>query len=397
MKVVIVGAGIGGLTAALALGSRGVPTTVLEQSSVLAEVGAGIQLSPNATRVLQRLGVFTRLARAAVFPADLTFRRWRDGTVIARRKLGPALEREVGAPYVQVHRADLHAALVDALPDGCTIRLATRVVGVEQDGSSATAVSADGRRLSADVIIGADGIHSAVRASVFGSESPEFSGTVSYRAIVPAERLADLEFPDNSSWLGPGRHFVHYWVRGGQMLNIVTAVRAEKAYESWTAQVDPAEGLAVFAGWDPRVRGMLERVTALYRRGIFTRRPLQTWSEGRVALLGDSAHAMVPFHAQGAAQSVVDAAVLARCVTGIDPPAEALRCYAQLRVAGANEVQRRSADQGRRFHVPDGPEQEERDRSMAREAEKHPFGRLLDLWAEDAYASTGSPSVPGRN
>jgi salicylate hydroxylase len=386
VRAVIVGAGIGGLTAALALAARGIEPTVLEQATALGDVGAGIQLAPNATRVLQRVGVYESLRPLAVFPVDLTFRRWSDGAVIARRELGPALERSLGAPYIQVHRADLHSALVGGLPAGCAVQLATRVVGVEQDGVSATAVCADGRRVRGDVLIAADGIHSAVRAAVFGQDRPEYSGTVSYRAVVPAERLAGLDFPDNASWLGPEKHFVHYWVRGGRLLNVVTGVRAGQAQESWTAQVDPAEGLRVFAGWDARVVGILERVETLYRRGIFTRAPLRTWAESRVALLGDSAHAMVPFHAQGAAQSVVDAAVLARCLADIESPAEALGTYAELRVAKANEVQQRSSNQGRLYHLPDGPESEARNLSMAAVAEAQPFGALLDLWAEDAFA-----------
>lgn len=386
MRAVIVGAGIGGLTAALALAARGIEPTVLEQATALGDVGAGIQLAPNATRVLQRLGVYESLRPLAVFPADLTFRSWSDGAVIARRELGPALERSLGAPYIQVHRADLHSALVGGLPAGCAVQLATRVVGVEQDGGSATAVCADGRRVRGDVLIAADGIHSAVRAAVFGQDRPEYSGTVSYRAVVPAERLAGLDFPDNASWLGPEKHFVHYWVRGGRLLNVVTGVRAGQAQESWTAQVDPAEGLRVFAGWDARVVGILERVETLYRRGIFTRAPLRTWAEGRLALLGDSAHAMVPFHAQGAAQSVVDAAVLARCLADIESPAAALDTYAELRVAKANEVQQRSSNQGHLYHLPDGPESEARNLSMAAVAEAQPFGALLDLWAEDAFA-----------
>jgi salicylate hydroxylase len=386
MKAVIVGAGIGGLTAALTLRARGIRVTVLEQASALGDVGAGIQLAPNATRVLQRVGAYQALRPLAVLPTELTFRSWSDGTVIARRELGPGLERALGAPYLQVHRADLHAALVGALPADCTIELAARVIGVEQDGDSATAVLADGTRATGEVVIGADGIHSAVRASVFGQERPEYSGTVSYRAVVPAARLAGLDVPENSSWLGPGRHFVHYWVRGGALLNVVTAVRAGQAAESWTAQVDPAEGQTVFAGWDRRVLAILERVQTLYRRGIFTRTPLSSWSAGRVALLGDSAHAMVPFHAQGAAQSIVDAAVLARCLADISAPVDALRDYADRRAAKANEVQRRSMTQGLLYHLPDGAQSQARDKAMAASAHEQPFGVLLDLWAEDAYA-----------
>ena len=211
--------------------------------------------------------------------------------------LGPEAENEFGAPYLQVHRADLHQALAARVPLR-SLRLGTEVVGIDQDDRAAYVTTADGERLGADLVVAADGVRSAARQWLFGADEAVFSGTAAYRALLPAAEVADLDLPEYAGRLGPGRHVVRYWVRGGELLNLVavfTTEAAEAARESWTARAEPGEQLREFADWDRRVLTALERAGQVFRYGINTRTPLARWSIGRVTLLGDSAHAMEPF------------------------------------------------------------------------------------------------------
>ncbi|WP_221353816.1 FAD-dependent monooxygenase [Streptomyces beigongshangae] len=395
MRAIVMGAGIGGLAAALSLRRAGHEVTLVERAPRFTEVGAGVQLAPNATRVLRGLGLLDEVAARAVRPSHMSFRTWSDGSEVCRYLLGRAAEEEFGAPYLLLHRADLHGVLAASVPAG-SVRLDTTVVGMGQDDRTAWVTTAGGERLTADLVVVADGIRSAARRWLFGADEALFSGTAAYRALLPAGEVADLELPELAVWMGPGRHFVHYRVRRGELLNTVAVFTAGAAPESWTARAEPGAQLREFAGWDPRVLRVLERAGQVFRHGIHARAPLARWNVGRVTLLGDSAHAMVPFLAQGAAQALMDAAVLGD-VLGDATPAEvpgALDRYVRRRLATATDVQAGAARAGEDFHLPDGPGARARNARMAAYAAEHGFMPQAAAWAPDTGDRAAGPGPP---
>ena len=390
MRVLIVGAGIGGLTTAIALRHAGIDAHVYEQAAELHEVGAGIQLSPNATRILGRLGLGEALARVGSRPEAIEHRRWQDGRVLLRQPLGALCERTFGAPYYHVDRPDLLGVLSDALPPG-VVHLGHRCVTVTERPDSVEARFDNGATASGDAIVGADGIHSMLRATLVGPESPHFSGSIAYRGLVPAERLRHLDLPRSSTaWLGPGRHFVHYYVAGGRLLNFVAIVPAHDwRVESWSATGEVSAALAEFEGWHPHVGAIIGAAEHTHRWGLYDRDPLTTWAAGRVTLLGDAAHAMLPFLAQGACQAVEDAAVLTKCLTAASATAipEALQHYQASRQPRVWQVQRISRQNATTYHLPDGEAQRERDARWAAAAGAGPYSERGWLFAFDVEAA----------
>ena len=373
-RVAIVGGGLGGLAAALALHQAGIEARVFEMAGTRREVGAGIVVPPNMVRVLQRLGLAEALPGFAVrLDAAWEFRRWDDGQVLFVQEMGEACVQRYGMPCYVAHRADLLSLLQDALPPGL-LQLGQRCSAMSQDerGVELVLSGADGRetRLHADAAIGADGIHSVLNPLVAPPEAARFSGLCAFRCLVPAAAAPALALrPVQTLWLGPGRHFVHYPISSGRLVNVVAIVPAgDWRTESWTAAGTVADLRREFEGWDPRLRQLADAATETRRWALYDRTPLSVWVKGRVALLGDAAHAMLPFFAQGAAQALEDALVLAACLRGVDAAAvpAALQRYDAIRRPRASRVQLMSRGREIRSHLPDGPEQRARDAELAR-------------------------------
>ncbi|MEU6800836.1 FAD-dependent monooxygenase [Streptomyces neyagawaensis] len=345
----------------------GLTATVYEQAPALGEVGAGLVVAPNAVRLLRRLGAMEQLLRRAV-PLDWgwEFRRWADGRVLSVEKLSGVCERLYGERTYVVHRADLLDTVRSAVP-GDWIRLGARCTSVDENPHGVRLGFADGSQAEADVVIGADGVHSVVRGALAESVPPEYSGICAFRTLVPADAAPDFALrPAQTLWLGPGRHFVHYPINGGQAVNVVAfAPAGDYTDESWSATATIEEFHAEFAGWDPRVTDLIAAGGVPGRWALLDRAPLRHWSRGRITLLGDAAHPMFPFFAQGAAQSIEDAAVLARCLAAAaDDPEQALKRYEAARIERTTRLQQISHGRRDINHLPDGPEQQARDTAL---------------------------------
>jgi salicylate hydroxylase len=387
-RVAIVGGGLGGLAAAGFLHQAGLPVVVYEQARALREVGAGIMVPPNAVRMLRRLGVHRPFSERAVkLDIGWEFRRWDDGTVLSAQDLAAKSVRLHGEDTYTAHRADLLDAIIRAVPPDA-VRLGQRL---EEFTVSATGVSlrfAGAERAEADVLIGADGIHSLIRATLTEPVPPTHSGMSAFRAVVPAGAAPDFaRRPAQSVWLGPGHHVVHYPVSGGELINMVAVGPASAGdTESWTATATVDEFVAEYEGWDDRLLALIKAARPPGRWALLIRQPLPRWTWGPVTLLGDAAHPMLPFLGQGAAQGFEDAAVLANCLAD-DPadPVRALRRYESGRIARASQVQQGSHARADFNHLPDGPAQHARDERL----------RTADPLAANAWLYGHDPFGPG--
>ncbi|WP_016906226.1 FAD-dependent monooxygenase [Streptomyces xiaopingdaonensis] len=364
--VAVVGAGVSGLAVAIMLRRRGVRCDVYERSGTLGAVGAGIQLSPNGARILHELGAGPTVRRSALTAGAIETRRWDDGRLLSRVAHGESCEDRFRAPYYLVHRADLQRCLLDLLPPG-RLDLDRAATGVVEHDDRVELRFADGGSASADIVVGADGVHSALRRAVVDDE-PVFAGYSVYRGLVPASAVPSFAAdPRVMFWFGPGRHLTYYPVSSGREVHF-SAVCADPAGGAGprSASVDVGEVLARFAGWHRDAGRVLLGAGSVTRWGLFDREMSARLSTSRVALVGDAAHPMLPFLSQGASQALEDAVVLAGLLGARpgDVPGT-LRRYEELRLPRTAEVHHQSRLRSGSFHLEDGPEQAERDALLA--------------------------------
>jgi salicylate hydroxylase len=351
-RVAIVGGGIGGLTAARALCRRGIEVSIYEAASELREIGAGVALHPNAMKVLRSLGLEDEVRSTAGRSEWALTRNWKTGRVISRtsRREQASLFGSAGAT---VHRADLLDVLARSLPSGI-VTLGARCVAVEPEGEVAVARFQDGREVEADVIIGADGIHSAVRASLFGPDAPRFTGKICYRSVVPVDAVPGGPPPnDNVQWLGPHGTIVLYPVRRDELINVVCHYDDEDyRHESWVTQCERSEVLERYRGWHESLLRIFSVGEVWYKWALYDRDPIERWTRGRVTVLGDAAHPMLPYLGQGACQSIEDGCLLAAALAARpDDPVGALELYERSRRPRASQVVLASRQRGVSNHL----------------------------------------------
>ena len=355
MHILIAGAGIGGLTAALALLRRGIDVDVYEQAGELKEVGAGLQLSANGTRVFHLLGVGEALRALSCEAAGKEVRLWGTGETWKLFDLGAESIARYGFPYFTVYRPDLLAVLVDAVrrekPDA--IHLGMRCIGFDEDAGSVELEFETGKSSGADALVGADGVHSRIRQSLFGPDRPSFTGIVAWRGIVPMERLpARMARLIATNWIGPGGHIVHYPLRGGRLMNFVGVLeRSDWQVESWSTKGTRDEVLADFRGWHEDVQTLIRNIDTPYKWALMVREPMPCWTRGRVTLLGDACHSMLPMLAQGAVMAIEDGYILARCLAEQDVETALVR-YERARRDRTRRAVEGSAANAARFHHP---------------------------------------------
>ena len=356
--ILVVGGGIGGLAAALALARLGLRVTLLEQASEIGEIGAGIQLGPNAFAALDALGVGENARGRAVFTDELIMMDAVDASVVGRFPVGEAFRTRFGNPYAVIHRADIHTSILEGVrgSDRIQFHTSTKVVRIEQDASSVTAIDQHGQRFTADALVAADGVRSVARDIFFG-DTPRVSGHVVYRAVVPlADMPRDLRVNAPVVWAGPNCHLVHYPLRGGSEYNLVVTFHSRQQEQWSVTDGSKEEVLSYFQGIHPRPRQLLECPKSWRRWATADRHPIPRWTAGRVTLLGDAAHGMLQYLAQGACMAIEDAVTLAEamkaCALDID---RAFALYEQSRIPRTARVVLSAREMGRLYHA-DGVE-----------------------------------------
>jgi len=354
-RVLVAGGGIGGLTAALALLRRGCDVEVYEQAPELKEVGAGLQLAANGTRALYALGIGEELKALSCEAESKEIRIWNSGERWKLHDLGKVSVERYGYPYLTVYRPDLLGVLERAVrrEKSDAIRLGTKCIGFHQTEPQVTLNLEGGASVSGDALIGADGVHSRIRQGLFGPDRPEFTGVVAWRSIVPMDQLPrHMARMVGTNWIGPGGHVVHYPLRGGKVMNFVGALeRSDWRVESWSARGTQEELSADFAGWHDDVHALIRNIPVPYKWALMVRAPMERWTLGRVSLLGDACHSMVPFLAQGANMAIEDGFILARALTESDADVPArLMSYEKARLERTRRAVEGSAANIQRFH-----------------------------------------------
>ena len=356
MRILIVGAGIGGLTASLALLRDGHEVEVYEQAPRLAELGAGVQISANGSRVLFALGLEDTLRKVWAEPVGKEIRLWNTGETWKLFDLAAESIARYGAPYFMIHRADLHGVLIDAVralkPDA--IRLDARCIGFDNDGNRVTLLLANGERVTGDALIGADGVHSVIRRQLFGGDTAQFTGCVAWRGLIPVAKLPP-RFSRNVgvNWVGPGGHVINYLLRRGELFNFVGIVeRGDWRVESWTEKGTREECAEDFSRWHDDVHELIRNIEQPYKWALLGREPRETIARGCVALTGDAAHPTLPMLAQGANMAIEDGMVLARCLSADDDVERGLTRYQAARVERTAKLVRGANEMAKRFHNP---------------------------------------------
>jgi 6-hydroxynicotinate 3-monooxygenase len=343
LSVAVMGAGMGGLATAAALRRVGIDAQVYEQAARFIRLGAGIQIGCNAMKVLRAFGLEDVLRARVFYPRSWNNREYDTGEVRFDMIFGEVAEERYGAPYLLAHRGDLHAALASLVPAEA-IHLDHKLAGLEQRGDGGVRLSfVNGRVVDADAVVAADGVHSLVKEMLFGKDAPNFTGRVAYRTVFPAARLNGYAIDDCTKWWGPDRHIVIYYVKPDRSEVYFVTSQPEPGFtvESWSAMGDIAELRKGFANFHPQVRTVLEACPSVHKWALIDRDPLPRWCEGNVTLLGDACHPMTPYMAQGAAMAIEDAAVLSRCLNGVDRDgvAEAFRRFEATRKPRTSRVQ----------------------------------------------------------
>jgi 6-hydroxynicotinate 3-monooxygenase len=342
LNVAIIGAGMGGLATAAALRKVGIDVTVYEQAKQFARLGAGIQVGCNAMKVLRGLGLEQRMRKQSFYPRSWNNRDWRTGEVKFDMIFGESAEAKFGAPYLLAHRGDLHAALASAVPDEC-VRLNHKLVGLDETAGGVRLTFADGTNTVADAVVGADGVHSVVRDILFETAPVQYTGRIAYRTTYPAALLDGEKIDDCTKWWGEDRHIVIYYVKPdrSEIYLVTSQPEPEFRIESWSAKGDVRELRKAFTGFDRQVEQVLAACPDVHKWAIVDREALDRWAEGRVTLLGDACHPMTPYMAQGAAMAIEDAAVLSRCLDGVDRDciADAFRRFEATRRERTSRVQ----------------------------------------------------------
>jgi salicylate hydroxylase len=354
LRILIAGAGIAGLTAALALLREGHDVEVCEQAPELAALGAGVQISANGARVLFALGLEGAIRAVWCQPAGKEIRLWNTGETWKLFDLGAESVARYGAPYFMIHRADLHGVLIDAVralkPDA--IRLDARATGFDDDGG-VTLHLANGEHIHGDALVGADGVHSRIRNSLAGDDRPEFTGCMAWRGLMRTEVLpVHMRRPVGVNWVGPGGHVINYLLRRGEIFNFVGVVERDWRVESWTEEGSREECAADFAGWNQDIHDIIRNIEQPYKWALLGRAPLTQFSRGRVTLLGDAAHPTLPMLAQGAVMAIEDAVILGRCFDKYGDVATALSRYQDARIAVTTRKVVGANDNAKRFHNP---------------------------------------------
>ena len=378
-RVLIAGGGIGGLTAALALLRSGCDVDVYEQAAELKEVGAGLQLAANGTRVLHELGIGNPLKSLACEATGKEVRLWSTGETWKLFDLGAVSIERYGYPYLTVYRPDLLGVLANAVrrEKAAAIHLGANCLGFSQDSEGVRLQLEDGTEVRGDALIGADGVHSRIRQALFGPDQPSFTGIIAWRGVIAMDRLpARMARSVATNWIGPGRHVVHYPLRAGRLMNFVGALeRADWQVESWSTRGTTEEIAADFAGWNEDVQTMIRNIETPYKWALMVRPPMERWTLGRASLLGDACHSMVPLLAQGANMAIEDGFILGRCLKEYrdDVPAALMR-YENARRDRTRRAVEGSAANIQRFHNPKLSDPAEARKYVARE------------WAEERVA-----------
>jgi len=396
-NVIIVGGGIGGLSTALCLARYNISSVILEQASEITEVGAGIQLSPNCSRVLHKLGLEKALSEKGLKPEFIKIRSWQSGIILESTALGFQIQSLCGFPYYHIHRADLIGLLLDAVlaeplitlhRDECVESYSETPFSEETANNKSESVSVQTQKAvyKGDIVIGADGLHSVIRRQLFGIEKPSFTGNVAWRFMVPADRLANKPELSAQAWWGPGKHMVQYYVKGGKFINCVAVIEKQLTeLESWHQRGDAKELKSAFSYWHDDIQQLIDNMDeqSCFKTALYDREPLNNWSQGRVTLLGDACHPTLPTLAQGAAMAIEDAATIAYCLdSASEKPEKALVQYQSLRMKRTAKLQQWARRNVNIFHL-EGPAAWIRDRSMV----FRPANKILgEVYAYNVYA-----------